>query len=89
MNNQSPSRFVFNGDLSTWRPFIVLSFFSAVTLRVYTFKEEQYCEMRFETGRLTTTQQIISKILESLGIPPENEQVFSLWLTSKHLRKCG
>lgn len=43
--------------------------------------------MSFPSGRLTTTQQIMDEMLNKLGIPKENEQAFSLWLTSKHLRK--
>lgn len=43
--------------------------------------------MKFESGRLTTTQEIMSRMLEALGLPKESDKVFSLWMTSKHLRK--
>ena len=46
-----------------------------------------YCKMKFESGRLTTAQHILEKMREAFGVPEEIEQVFSIWLTSKHLRE--
>ncbi len=55
--------------------------------------------MRFESGRLTTTKQVLERMMEVMGIPKEQEEEssdinvepnqppFSLWLTSKFLRK--
>lgn len=66
---------------------VVISLPLAVGLCVYTMKEGIHCKMQFESGRLTTTQQILSKMCEAFGIPEDIEHVFSIWLTSKHLRK--
>ena len=62
---------------------------AAVGLCVYTLKEGVFCKMRFDSGRLTTAQQVLEKMREAFGIPEEIEQVFSIWLTSKHLRKLS
>ncbi len=43
--------------------------------------------IKFESGRLTTAQEIMAAMIQRLGLPLESDQIFSLWLTSKHLRK--
>ena len=60
---------------------------AAVKLRVYTLKPGYSCSLSFESGRLTTAQQVLSAVREAMGIPQEIEQVFSIWLTSRHLRE--
>ena len=61
---------------------------TAVTLCVYTLKEGTKCTMTFPTGRHTTAQQVMDQMLTELGMPSELQNVFSIWLTSKYLRKC-
>ena len=60
---------------------------TAVTLRVFTMKDGESHEMTFASGRLTTAEQIIDKMLEVLGMDRENKKVFSVWLTSRNLRE--
>ena len=60
----------------------------AVTLRVYTMKEGDGYNMTFASGRLTTAEQIVDRMLEELGMDKQNKKVFSIWLTSRHLREC-
>lgn len=44
-------------------------------------------EMSFASGRLTTAEQIVDRMLEKLEMREDNKKVFSIWLTSRHLRK--
>ena len=44
--------------------------------------------MSFASGRLTTAEQIVDRMLEQLGMDKNNKKVFSVWLTSRHLREC-
>lgn len=57
-----------------------------VTLCVYTLDTTCSVRLSFESGRLTTAQQVLSKMRGELAIPEEIEQVFSVWLTSKYLQ---
>jgi len=43
--------------------------------------------MTFASGKQTTVQQIFDQTSSELGMPSEAQDVFSLWLTSKYLRK--
>ena len=72
----------------TMKSFVFFTVLAAVTLCVYTMKPGSSCKMTFTSGRLTTAQQVMDEMLRELEIPKENEKVFSIWLTSKHLRKC-
>ena len=60
---------------------------TAVTLRVYTMKPEESVQMTFPSGRFTTVTQIMEQLLSNLRMSPENADTFSIWLSSKHLRK--
>ncbi len=63
---------------------------TAITLVVYTMKEEEVREcvsQRFQTGRFTTAEQVQQQVMEGLGLPQESTTIFSIWLASKHLRK--
>lgn len=59
----------------------------AVTLVVFTMNHGESFQMKFDSGRFTTVAQITEIMLKQLGIAAENANVFSLWLTSKHLRR--
>ena len=59
----------------------------AINLCVYTLKDGTYETIKFESGRLTNTQEIMSAMIAKLGLPSDSDKVFSIWLTSKHLRK--
>ena len=62
--------------------------FVAVTLCVYTMKKgESRPPMSFASGRLTTAEQIVDRMLEELHLDKSNKDVFSVWLTSRHLRE--
>lgn len=76
----------FNKALPVCMHFPII-FHTAVKLTVYTFNEGVYHQFQFESGRLTTAQQVLTRVREALGVPEEIEHVFSIWLTSKHLRK--
>ena len=60
---------------------------TAVTLCVYTMKPNESVQMTFPSGRFTTVTQIMEQLLPGLRMPPENADIFSIWLSSKHLRK--
>ena len=60
---------------------------AAVTLRIYTMKKGDSLSIRFASGRLTTAEQIVDKMLEEMHMDKENKKVFSIWLTSRHLRE--
>ena len=61
--------------------------YAAINLRVYTLKEETSKNIKFESGRLTTAQEIQEAMIKELGLPKDADKVFCIWLTSKHLRE--
>ena len=46
-------------------------------------------EKHFASGRLTTAEDIHRAVFEELDLPEDYKEVFSVWLSSKHLRKCA
>ena len=60
---------------------------AAVTLCVFTMKEGEAVQKVYPSGRFTTVSQIQEAVMDSLGISKENADGFSIWLSSKYLRK--
>ena len=50
-------------------------------------KKGESHSMSFASGRLTTAEQIVDRVLEELRLDKSNKDVFSVWLTSRHLRE--
>jgi len=63
-------------------------FYTAVTLCMFTMKEGESVQTVFPSGRFTTVSQIQEAVIKALGISEESSPAFSIWLSSKHLRKC-
>ena len=60
---------------------------TAVTLCIYTMRPNESVQVTFPSGRFTTVTQIMERVLPELKMPPGNADIFSIWLSSKHLRK--
>lgn len=61
--------------------------YTAVTLCMFTMKEGETVQRVFPSGRFTTVSQIQEAVIKDLGISEESSDAFSIWLSSKHLRK--
>ena len=46
-------------------------------------------EKQFDSGRLTTTEDVQRAVSEALDLPGDCKDVFSIWLSSQHLRKSA
>ena len=60
---------------------------AAVSLRVFTMKEDETVLSTFPSGRFTTVSQIHEALTQELAIPKESSDAFSIWLASSHLRE--
>ncbi|KAL5463228.1 hypothetical protein EMCRGX_G032108 [Ephydatia muelleri] len=57
-----------------------------VKLTIFSMIQDVSVEKHFASGRLTTAEDIHRAVFEELDLPEDCKEVFSVWLSSKHLQ---